>query len=305
MTTILSGNARSSLLVELSISTYAGRVQDKATRDEITASKGARSKRAASVYKSLFADCAELEAITNLQANLRLQHYRLTAPWSDSGVRQVPYTLLERHRDLVYHAEQDFWKLVDIFLDKYDTLVAAAAFKLGDLFDRRQYPSRSQVRSKFSFRVSYTPLPKAGDFRVDIENEVQADLVKQFNEMMVERERVAAQESWSRLHGSLARIVRQLAPREGRKGKIYDTLLGDARDLVDLLGHFNAASDPALEKARCQLADMLEGITTDALRTEADTRVVVHNKAKAILSAYEWGMGEAEEDADGELPCAA
>jgi hypothetical protein len=213
--------------------------------------------------------------------------------------------LLERHRDLVYHAEQDFWKLVDIFLDKYDTLVAAAAFKLGDLFDRRQYPSRSQVRSKFSFRVSYTPLPKAGDFRVDIENEVQADLVKQFNEMMVERERAAAQESWSRLHGSLARIVRQLAPREGRKGKIYDTLLGDARDLVDLLGHFNAAGDPALEKARCQLADMLEGITTDALRTEADTRVVVHNKAKALLDAYEWGMGEAEEDADGELPCAA
>lgn len=293
-TTILAGIARSSLLVDLSISTYAGRIQDKATRDEVTARKGAGSKRAASVYKSLFADCAELDAITALQAKLRIDHYRLTKPWSDNGPRVVPYALLDRHQDLVYHAERDFWALVDKFLDKYDTLVAAAAFKLGDLFDRRQYPAREEVRRKFAFRVSYTPLPKAGDFRVDIENEVQRELVEQFNTMMAEREKAIMNDSWEKLHASVGRIVRQLAPRDGKRGKIYDSLIDDARELCDLLGHFNVAGDTKLEAARRGLEDMLAGITTDALRTEADTRQVIHNKAKALLDS--WGMGEVNEE---------
>ena len=69
-------------------------------------------------------------------------------------------------------------------------------------------------------------------------------------------------------------------------------MIDDARDLCDLLTHFNVTGDPALERARKQLADMIDGVTTDALRTEEDTRVAIHNQAKAILNAYEWGMGE-------------
>lgn len=291
-TTILAGIARSSLLVDLSISTYAGRIQDKATRDEVTARKGAGSKRAASVYKSLFADCPELDAITAFQGKLRNEHYRLTKPWTDSGVRLVPYSLLERHRDLMYNSEQEFWKLVEAFLDKFDTLVAAAAFKLGALFDRNEYPTREQVRRKFGFHLTYTPLPKAGDFRIDIENEVQRDLQKQFADAMAQREAALMQDSWSRLHSSLERFVRQLTPRDGKRARIFDSMIDDARDLCDLLTHFNVTGDPALERARKQLADMIDGVTTDALRTEEDTRVAIHNQAKAILNAYEWGMGE-------------
>ena len=291
-TTILAGIARSSLLVDLSISTYAGRSQDKATRDEVTARKGAGSKRAASVYKSLFADCPELDAITSFQGKLRIEHYRLTKPWTDSGVRlvRVPTTVLAQ--DDVYNSEQEFWKLVEAFLDKFDTLVAAAAFKLGALFDRNEYPTREQVRRKFGFYLTYTPLPKAGDFRIDIENEVQRDLQKQFADAMAQREATLMQDSWSRLHSSLERVVRQLAPRDGKRARIFDSMIDDARDLCDLLTHFNVTGDPALERARKQLADMIDGVTTDALRTEEDTRVAIHNQAKAILNAYEWGMGE-------------
>jgi hypothetical protein len=297
-TNALAGIARSSLLVDLTISTYSGRIQDRATRDEVTARKGAGSKRAASVYKSLFADCPELDAITSFQGKLRIDHYRLTKPWSDSGLRLVPYSLLERHRDLMYDAEREFWKLVEAFLDKFETLVAAAAFKLGALFDRSEYPTREQVRRKFGFYLTYTPLPKAGDFRIDIENEVQRDLIKQFDDAMVERERVLMKDSWDRLHSSLSRFVRQLAPREGKRARIFDSMIGDARDLCDLLAHFNVNGDPALERARKQLEDMIEGVTTDALRTEEDTRAAIHNQAKAILDAYEWGMGEDTELAD-------
>lgn len=296
MANALAGIARGSLLVDLSISTYSGRKQDKATRDEVTANKGAKSKRAASVYKSLFADCAELDAITSFQAKLRIDHYRLTQPWSDSGPRIVAMAVLEKHRDLMYHAERDFDVLVNKFLDKYDTLVAAAAFQLGALFNRSEYPLRSQVKRKFSFNVVYTPLPTSGDFRIDVENEVQRELIQQFEDAMKQREARMAQDSWSRLHKVLSRMIKQLAPRaDGKRGKIYDTLLGEARDLCDLLTHFNMSNDPALERARLRLIEAMDGVTTDALKVEADTRTVVHDKVKAILADYEWGVEDADD----------
>jgi len=311
MANALAGIARGSLLVDLSISTYSGRKQDKATRDEVTANKGAKSKRAASVYKSLFADCPELDAITRFQSKLRIDHYRLTQPWSDSGPRLVAMGTLEKHRDLMYHAEREFDALVTKFLDKYDTLVAAAAFQLGALFDRNEYPLRSQVRRKFSFNVVYTPLPTSGDFRIDVENEVQRELIAQFEQAMAEREARMAQDSWTRLHKVLTRMIKQLAPRaDGKRGKIYDTLLGEARDLCDLLTHFNMSQDPSLERARLRLIEAMDGVTTDALKVEADTRVVVHDKVKAILADYEWGIedvgsGEEESELDAPQPLAA
>ena len=301
MSQIMSGIARSSLLVDLSISLYSGRKQDTSTRDEVTASKGAKSKRAASVYKSLFADCKELDDIIKFQARLRQTHYKYTKPWLDSGVRLLPATLLQQYNDLMYDHEREFEDLVAKFLDKYDTLVAAAAFQLGALFDRNEYPTRSQVKRKFGFYLTFTPMPTSGDFRLDVENETQEALAKDYEKRMQVMAERAAKDSWDKLHDVLSRMAKQLAPRgeDGKPGKIYDSLLGNAHELCDLLRHFNVTGDPALESMRQQLMDVMEGVNTDALRKEADTRAMVHKKVQDMLNQHDWGI-EDEEDYAGD-----
>ena len=92
----VAGVARAAMLVDLQISLYSGRKQDKATQAEVTASKGAKSAKAASVYKSLFAECQELDAITKFQARARAEHYKLTKPWNDYGARLLPTALLQK-----------------------------------------------------------------------------------------------------------------------------------------------------------------------------------------------------------------
>lgn len=300
MSQILSGIARSSLLVDLSLSVYSGRKQDNATRDEVTAGKGAKSKRAASVYKSLFADCKELDDISKFQAQLRQAHYKYTKPWLDSGVRLLPATLLQQYEDVMYDHEKEFWELVDKFLDKYDVLVAAAAFQLGALFDRNEYPLRSQVKNKFAFRLTVTPMPTAGDFRLDIENETQAALAARYEKSMEAMAQEAARDSWDKLHGVLSRMAKQLAPRgeDGKPGKIYDSLLGNAYELCELLQHFNVTRDPAMEAMRKQLLDVMEGVNTEALRKEVDTRAVVHKKVQEMLANHDWGIADESEDED-------
>ncbi len=299
---IMSGQARGALLVDLSISTYMGRVQDKRTRDEVTSSKGAKSKRAASVYKSLFADCAELDAITSFQARLRAANYKYTSPWSDSGLRILPASLLQTHQDIMYNEEREFWRLVDAFLDKYDTLVSAAAFQLGSLFDRREYLSRSEVRRRFAFTLTYMPLPTSGDFRIDLENTAQQLLVTQYEERMKAMQERAARDSWDRLYSALTRLQKQLSPREdGKRGKIYDSLIGNVHELCGLLEHFNVSNDPQLEAMRKGLLGAVDGVTTDALRQEADTREVLRAKVEKLLGDRDWGLSDEAEDEPMEL----
>ena len=297
MTTI-AGIARAAVLVDLEISIYSGRKQDKRTQAEVTQSKGAASKRAASVYKSLFAECSELDAINKFQARVRAEHYRLTQPWNDYGARLLPTSLLPDYKKTMNRLEEEFYLLVDRFLDKYDTLVASAAFQLGTLFDRNEYPSRNQVANKFRMSLSFAPLPTAGDFRLDIEAEVQQDLIEQYEKRAAAQVTAATQDSWTRLHKALTRLSDRLVVEDdGKKRIFHDTIVSGALELCDLLTHMNVLKDPALEKARRKLEDVLSGVTPKELREEDGTRLETKRRVDEILGAFDWGV---EEDADAE-----
>lgn len=289
----IAGIARASMLVDLAISVYAGRKQDRKTQDEVTSSKGAGSKRAASVYKSLFADCKELDDITKFQAKVRNEHYKLTLPWSDNGQRLLPTKALLDYQATMTKHEQEFRRLVDRFLDKYDTLVAAAAFQLGTLFDRDEYPTRDQVARKFSMETSFTPLPTAGDFRLDIESSVQRELVEQYEAKAKAQLAQANQDSWTRLHTALSKMSDRLTVDEdGKKRVFHDTLVTNAEELCDLLTVMNVTNDPDLERARCKLVDAITGVTPKELREEDSTRLETKRKVDAILESFDWMLAE-------------
>ena len=299
MTTI-AGIARAAVLVDLEISIYSGRKQDKRTQAEVTASKGAASSRAASVYKSLFADCKELDAISKFQARARAEHYRLTQPWNDYGARLLATAMLQEYKATMNRYEDEFKLLVDRFLDKYDTLVAAAAFQLGTLFDRSEYPTRNQVARKFFFGVSFAPLPTSGDFRLDIEAEVQQDLIDQYEKRAKAQLAAANQDSWTRLYNAISRLSDRLVIEEdGKKRIFHDTMVTGALELCELLTHMNITQDPALEKARRKLEMALSGVTPKELREHDGFRIETKKKVDEILSAFDWGVDpEPEEDSN-------
>jgi hypothetical protein len=287
----IAGVARAAMMVDLHISVYSGRKQDKATQGEVTLAKGSGSAKAASVYKNLFAECKELDALTKFQARVRAEHYRLTLPWNDQGARLLPTAALFDYQKTMDRFKQEFERLVDMFLDKYDTLVAAAAFQLGSLFDRKEYLSRAQVALRFRMESSFTPLPTGGDFRLDIESEVQRGLVAQYERRMEAKLAEANQDAWSRLHAALTRLSDRLVIEEdGKKRTFHDTMVTGALDLCDLLHSLNVTNDPALTKASRQLAELLSGVTPKELRDEHSTRIQTKQRVDQILEAFDWGV---------------
>lgn len=289
----LSAIARSGLLVSVNVSIYSGRKQDKRTQSEVVAAKGSGSSRAATVYKSLFADCTELDAITKFQARARARHYALTLPWNDNGLRLLPARSLLEYKAEMNRFVAEFQLLVDKFLDKYDVLVSAAAFKLGTLFDRDEYPLREQVARKFSFDIDFTPLPTAGDFRVDVENAALAELAQDYDRRMAAQLAAAQQDAWTRTYDVLARLKDRLTLNEdGSRRTFHATTVTNAQELCSALTQLNITEDPQLEAARQRLEEALMGVEPEVLRKEEGERLIVLEKVTSILDAFDFGDDE-------------
>lgn len=286
----VAGVARAALLATLNIGLYSGRKKDSRTQAEVIKDKQSGSARAASVYKSLFADCPELDAIVKFQARARKRHYMLTLPWNDNGARLLPGTALMAYQAEMRTHEQEYAQLCQAFLDKYDTLVGAAAFQLGTLFDRSEYPTRDKVSQQFHFTVSYDPVPTSGDFRVDVESDVQRDLKAQYEARMADQLAAAQADAWSRAYEALERFRDRLTLNEDGTRRVFqETMVSNAQELCMMLTHLNVTKDPKLEEARKQMEQMLTGVDVKELRKEEGARLEVLHATNKILDAFDWG----------------
>lgn len=299
MTQHIAGVARAAVLVTLRMTVYSGRKKDTRTQAEVVQAKNSKSSRAASVYKSLFADCSELDAIIKFQARARKRHYELTLPWEDQGPRLLPTSALFDYQTEMDGFRQEFDRLVGIFLAKYDTLVAAAAFQLGSLFDRSEYPKREIVARAFDFDVQYNPLPTSGDFRLDIETSVQDELAQRYEARIQAQLDAAQQDAWTRVYEALKRFQDRLTLNDDGTRKIFhETMVSNAQELCDVLTHLNVTKDPALEKARAQLVNLLDGVDAKELRKEETVRLQTLQGVNQILDAFDWGVEEPQPESD-------
>ena len=282
------GIATSAMLVELSISCWTARKLDKRVSQEVDADKGTRA-RAGNYQKNLLAGTHKLDNIVKFAANVRAWHLANTLPWSDNGLRLLPMDNFLRYKERLGEYEEEYTTLVKAFLDEYPTLVDAAAFQLGDLFDRTEYPEVNAIAHKFRFQYVFSPVPTAGDFRIDINEQAKAELTDNFNRNFDSRIQGAMKEAWTRLHECLIHVSERLEDVNENERKVFrDSLVGNAQELVDMLKVLNVTKDPDLERARQQLAQTFTGLEVKDLRESADIRKDVRAQVNDILNKFNW-----------------
>lgn len=283
----LSGSA---LIVNLNLSVWTARKLDRRVSEEVDQAKSTKT-RAGNYHKNLLAGSGKLEQINKLAGAIRTWHYTFTQPWSDSGDRVLPMTMFVDYRARLTDYETQFGTAVNDFLNEYDTLVAAAAFQLGDLFNREDYPLREDIVGKFGFRYAFSPLPVSGDFRVDINEQGLTELRTHYEGVMAERTTTMMKDAWDRLYDVLSRMSERLADDTDSKGeskrKIFrDSLVDNAIDVCKLLKHFNTTGDTRLEAMRQQLEDAMRGVDAQSLRDSDVLREQTKNKVDALLDKF-------------------
>jgi len=277
----------SAMLLDLHISTYTGRKQDRATADEVNLAKNAKSKKASSVYKSLFADDTDLEAIMAYGNRVRQWLYSVTLPWADTGTRLVPTSaFFDISNELGQH-EQEFHRLVTRFLATYTTKVSAQAFRLGKLFDAKEYPVAGEIQNKFAFTFVFTPVPQAGDFRVDLPAEALAQVEANFEGAVSKRVQAAMQEPWERLYKEVSHIKDKMVDKEdGKPQKLYQSMLDNALGLCETLKALNIMNDPDLESARRALELSLTDVDIKSLRKSPEVRESIKTKMEELTDKF-------------------
>ena len=278
--------ASSAMLVELSISTWTARKLDKKVSTQVDLDNGAKTK-VVNANKNLMAGTGVLDTIVKYAANARAWHLSQTLPWTDNGSRLLPMSNFMNYKKQLGELETNYEALVDKFIVAYPSLVSAAAFQLGTLFDRNEYPDESSLKKKFKFTYSFFPVPTAGDFRIDINEEAKAEIIANCNSAYEDRLNNAMREAWGRLHECLSRMSERLTDNADGSRKIFrDSLVENGVELVSMLKHLNITQDPSLEQARRELESAIGHHSLDSLRDNSNAREVVKLKVDTILSKF-------------------
>jgi hypothetical protein len=282
----------SAMLVELSIRSWTGRKLDKSVSAEIDNAKKTKTS-VVNANKNLMAGTGVLDKIIKQAAGIRSWHISQTLPWTDNGSRLLPMSNFMAYKEQLGVLENNYNALVDKFIDAYPNLIIAAAFQLGDLFDRTEYPEIHTLRNKFSMQYSFFPVPQAGDFRIDINEEAKAEIVANCEKAYNDRLENAMRDAWERLKDCLTRmsdrlvvdVVHDADGTPSHEFRVFrDSLVENAKELVGLLQHLNLTKDPQMEQARKDLKGILDKYDADTLRESFTARTDAKAKVDAILN---------------------
>jgi hypothetical protein len=268
------------MLVGLSISRWgASKTDKKVTREVIqnhNAAEDSGKFRKALVHKS------HLEPLQASSSAMRANHYKYSLPWNDDGRRVLPSALFplytQTHKKL-HLADQ---QLCRDFIALYPNLLSTARNRLGSMYDPNDFPDVSEIKDKFNVRVSMEPIPRAADFRVDVGDEAAALIRAEIEAEVDEKFQQAMKSVFGRIRDQAKHISETLSQE---KPRIFDSLVDNARALVECLPGLNLTGDNLITELTADLDAMLPH--PDALRASPHTRKQTADAADEILAKLE------------------
>lgn len=283
----------SAVLASLNISVWPASKLDREVTDQVNSNANA-SINAGKFMKDLFAGTSLRKDIEKFAAHCRVKHLRYTLPWADKGERLLPTSLFMEYKQFINEANLKFDQLCDNFFIAYPQLLADAPISLGKLYKAEDYPELEDVKRKFGFNYVISPLPEAGDFRLDVGNAELEELKHKYAADYDSRLADAMREPWERLHTVLTAMSVKLTDEPGQddddkpKKRYHETLVTNATDLCALLTKLNVTGDPKLEEARKQLELTMLGADIEAIKESPAIRESMKSKVDAILGKFNW-----------------
>jgi hypothetical protein len=280
--------ASSAVLVELNISVWPANKLDKSATEAVIADNSA-GKNSAQVRKNLLAGTSLRKDISDFAAGTRLYNNKVTLPWSDKGGRLLATSLFMDYKQNMNVREAQFNNLTGRLYSNYHNLVQTAKNYMGNLFNEDDYPPLEEVKKRFGFRLVFSPLPEAGDFRLDIPNMDMQEISEKYEADFKQRLEVAMRKPWEDLHTLLSTMSSKLADVDGEDKKRYhDTFVTNAQQMCAMLTNLNITNDPKLEDARRALELTMLGVDIEDIKENAHTRVTVKSKIDDILGKFDW-----------------
>jgi hypothetical protein len=278
--------ASSAMLVELSIGTWTARKLDKKVTSEVNINKRA-SDNASRVNKNLLPGVEKLDKITKYGAAVRNWMYTKTLPWSDFGARLIPTAQFFDFKRELDAKQAEFDQLVDEFIQEYPSLISMQAFKLGDMFDREEYPSPDDIRDKFKFNVAFMPVPESGDFRVDVGNDELQHLREQYDADFKRKLEQAMGDVSKRLLEGLSHLSERMTDYDDGKRKVFQsTLIERLGETIASVRALNVTKSQAIEQLAANAELAIRDVDVEILKEMPSAREKVKSQVDSIIASF-------------------
>ena len=272
------------MLVKLSVSCWVARKFDRKISKQINDQHEASSD-AGRYNKQLLGGrkaAPSHAAVIASGAAARAAFYANTLPWEDEGWRLLPTANYEDFTKTMRNARETFEANVETFCLEYPELRETARVLLNGMFNASDYPSKESMRSRFSFGVDFNPVPREGDFRLELPQE-QRDAIAENTEARVEKAtQHAMRDAWGRLQEVVEKVAQKLA---NPKGIFRDSMIRNTKDMAEILGKLNVTGDEELERMRSRVIAEIANLDPDSLRKNEGQRQQAAKSASDILDA--------------------
>lgn len=267
------------MLVTIEIKNSKFTRTDRHISEEVEEAKHA--KRGVGKYtKNLFAR-GQIGPINKHMAQVRDSLKELTLPWS-KGQYLLPsknfYKFTERVRNAKARTEELKGELRDNLLAYIDD----QRENMGSLFNYMLYPSAHDIDTAYGVYVDITPMPDAGDWRLDIENEALEELKLEMQTKADDRLKSAMTAAWERLFIRIT-TMREKLDLEDLPTKSANSMLNNLIKLVELLPGLNITNDPDLAKLTKEVEEKLLVHDPKALQDSKELRQKVATDAQDVL----------------------
>ena len=277
------------MLVSLRIAAWSGRLYDRQASTHVAVHHEAST--AAGRYNKCLLPRTAFAAINSTMSAARTAHYAQSLPWDDQGSRLLPVANYERYTELMDGLRERMIRERARFIEDYEDNIDKARLDLGKLFRIAEYPSKEDLHGKFGMRYRIIPVPDAEHFMAKLASDDTDRVKRDIESQIEERLHDAVGDLYRRLGEAVERVSERL--REDDEGKplvFRDSMIGNIRELVDVVPRLNIFGDETLAQLCGQVKEKIAGVEPDALRPSKSfdpvARASVKREADALKERF-------------------
>ena len=277
------------MLVSLRIAAWSGRLYDRQASTHVAVHHEASA--AAGRYNKCLLPRTAFAALNATVSAARTAHYAQSLPWDDQGSRLLPVANYERYTELMDGLRERMVRERARFVEDYEDNIDKARVDLGKLFRIEDYPSKEDLHGRFGLRYRIVPVPDADHFMAKLASDDTDRVKRDIESQIEERLHDAVGDLYRRLGDAVERVSERL--REDDEGKplvFRDSMIGNIRNLVDIVPRLNIFGDETLAQLCGQVKDRIAGVEPDALRPSKSfdpaARASVKREADALKERF-------------------
>lgn len=272
------------MIVDLDLSAWGVRRLDRATTNEVITAKGA-AKDAGTWHKLLVPEGA-LDAVTKAHSRAGARHRSMTLPWGENG-RILSAAAWFDYSQAMAEERTNCERAHYQFVGVYPDVVRGAPARLGPTYCASDFPPADMIAKRFAFKLVVMPVPHHDDFRVNLGDDIEADIRREIESTVRSRQDEAQRELWSRL----LKTVRHFATTMAEEGKTFQkTTVSNLVDIATLAPKLSLTPDPALEAICSEILAIMDTCDPESLRASTKVRGRAAEDAAAALRRIEETM---------------